>query len=154
MSAAAITLHVLAVILWIGGMFFAAVAVRPTLAALDPMTAARFWAGLLGRFIPWVWGAIVVLLATGFYMVANSFDGLAGAPWFVHLMMGLGIFMMLMFGHLSFSAHKRLKRAVAANDQAALAKPVRQIRVIMAVSLALGFIIILVAMLGGYLSID
>lgn len=150
MSAIAITLHVLAAIIWVGGMFFAYLGVRPAFAGLDTQQRARLWAGIFRRFFPWVWGCIVVLLASGMYMVKDSFDGLSHAPLFVHVMMGLGILMMLLFGHLYFAPYKRLKQAVAAGDDALAAKSMHMIRIVMAVNLTLGIIVVLDALLGSF----
>ena len=154
MPVIAITAHVLAVIIWIGGMFFGFVALRPALRGMDTLAAARFWCTVLGRFLPWVWAAIVVLLASGSYMVFNSFDGFGQLPWFVQFMMAIGIFMMMLVGHLSFSAFKKLKRAVAAEDAALAAKPLRQIRIIMDVNLILGLLIVIVVMMGAYVTTE
>jgi len=150
MSAAALALHALAAIIWVGGMFFAYLAVRPALAGLDTQHRARLWAGIFQRFFPWVWACIVVLLVSGFYMVKDSFDGLAHAPVFVHVMMGLGILMMLLFGHLYFAPYRRLKQAVATGDDALAAKSMKLIRIIMAVNLTLGLIVVLDALLGSF----
>jgi uncharacterized membrane protein len=155
MPVIAITLHVIAVVIWIGGMFLGVVAVRPTLAQEGMPARARLFAGIVGRFLPWAWAAVVTLLLTGFYMVFTSFDGgLSGTPWFVRLMMGVGIFMMMLLGHASFVPYKRLKRAVASNDEALAAKSIRQMTLVMMVNLALGLIVILSAMMGAYFSTD
>jgi uncharacterized membrane protein len=155
MPVIAITLHVIAVIVWIGGMFLGVVAIRPALAELETPTRLRFFAALVRRFLPWLWGAIAVILASGFYMVATSFDGgFSGTPWFVRLMMGLGIFMMMLMGHVTFAPYKRLKRALAAKDDALAAKAMHQMGLIMMVTLALGLIVILAAMMGAYVSTD
>ena len=150
MSAIAITLHVLAAVIWVGGIFFGFLAVRPALGDLETKIRARIWVGIFRRFFPWVWGSIVTLLASGFYLARDSFDGIAHAPLFVHVMMALGILMMLLFGHLYFAPYKRLKQAVAAGDDALAAKSMGQIRITMAVNLILGIVVVLVAMLGSF----
>ena len=155
MPVIAITLHVIAVIVWIGGMFLGVVAIRPALAEVDMPARARLFAGIVGRFLPWVWAAVVTLLASGFYMVSTSFDGgIAGTPWFVRLMMGVGIFMMMLMGHVTFAPYRRLKRALAAKDDALAAKAMKQMGMLMAVNLVLGLIVILAAMMGAYVSTD
>jgi uncharacterized membrane protein len=154
MSALAITLHVLAAIIWVGGMFFGFLAVRPALAEMDTKHRARIWVGIFRRFFPWVWGSIVVLLVSGIYMAFDSFDSLAHAPIFVNVMMGLGILMMLIFGHLFFGPYKRLKQAVATGDDAMAVKSMAMIRVIMGVNLALGIIVVLDAMLGSFIALS
>lgn len=154
MSAIALTLHLFAALIWVGGMFFAFLAVRPALGPLDTLVRARVWAGIFARFFPWVWTAIAVLLASGFYMVKDSFDGLTHAPLFVHVMMGLGILMMLLFGHVFFAPYQRLKRAVSGNDEASAGKAMGQIRLLMAVNLSLGLVVVAVAMLGTFVASD
>ena len=154
MSALAITLHVLAAIVWVGGMFFAYLAARPVLAELDTPLRAKLWVGIFRRFFPWVWASVASLLVTGFYMVFANFGGFAGAPIFVHVMMGLGILMMLIFGHVFFAPYKRLKRAVGENDEALAMKSMRTIRILIALNLSLGLIVVAVAMLGTYLASD
>jgi uncharacterized membrane protein len=155
MPVIAITLHVIAVVVWIGGMFLGVVAIRPALAELDMPMRGRIFAGIVGRFLPWAWGAVVTLLLSGFYMVFTSFDGgLSGTPWFVRLMMGVGIFMMMLLGHVSFAPYKRLKRALAAKDDALATKAMRQMTTVLAVNLGLGLIVILAAMMGAYVSTD
>lgn len=154
MPVVAITLHILAVIVWVGGMFFAYLAARPVLAELETLLRARIWAGIFRRFFPWVWAAIAMLLASGIYMVFNSFDGFANAPLFVNLMMGLGVLMMALFGHINSAPYPRLKRAVEAKDAEQALKAMGQIRRVMGLNLALGILVVLIAMSGAYLSSD
>jgi uncharacterized membrane protein len=154
MAVVAITLHVLAVIVWVGGLFLGFMALRPTLNGMDTLQAARIWAGVLGRFLPWVWGAIAAILASGVYMVFNSYDGFAHVPWFVQFMMGVGLMMMAAMGHLTFAPFKRLKGALARDDAAVAAKAMRQIRIITGVALALGVAVVIVIMSGAYFSTD
>ena len=154
MSALALTLHVLAAIIWVGGMFFGFMAVRPALGDLETKIRARIWVGIFRRFFPWVWGSVVVLLGTGLYMAKDTFDGLSHAPIFVHVMLGLGILMMLLFGHLYFAPYKRLKQAVATGDDALATKSMAQIRVTMAVNLILGLIVVLDAMFGSFTALN
>ncbi|MGH8371389.1 MAG: CopD family protein [Gammaproteobacteria bacterium] len=146
----AITLHILSVVIWVGGMFFAYLALRPALADQDALPRAQIWVAVFRRFFPWVWASIAVLLATGFYMILISLGGFAEAPLFVHVMMGLGILMMLLFAHVFFAPYKRLRRAAAADDEAATKKNLNQIRILIAVNLTLGMIVIIVAMTGTF----
>jgi len=154
MPAVAITLHLLAVLVWVGGVFFAYLAARPVLAELDPLLRARLWAGIFRRFFPWVWAAIAVILATGIYMVFNSFGGFAELPLFVQAMMGLGVLMMALFGHINFGPYGKLKAAVAADDAELALKSMGRIRKAMAAILALGLAVVVIAMMGMYLSSD
>lgn len=61
-----VTLHVLAALLWLGGMFFLAVVGGPALRELeDPALRARLFHRLGERFRRVGWIAIAVLVATG-----------------------------------------------------------------------------------------
>jgi len=57
--------HVLAAIAALGGLLFARVAVLPTTEELGEEAADAFHAGVRRRWLPWVIGAIVLLLASG-----------------------------------------------------------------------------------------
>lgn len=61
-----VTLHVLAALLWLGGMFFLAVVGAPVLRALEPPSLrAEVFRRLGERFRTVGWIAIGVLIATG-----------------------------------------------------------------------------------------
>ncbi|MDE2196992.1 MAG: CopD family protein [Gammaproteobacteria bacterium] len=146
----AITLHLLSVVVWVGGMFFAYLALRPALAGHEVLVRARLWAAVFQRFFTWVWAAIVVLLVTGFYMIFTAFGGFRQTPLYVHVMLGLGILMMLLFAHMFFAPYKRLRNSVAANDEATAKKAMNQIRLVIAINLILGLIVIITAMTGTF----
>ena len=60
-----VTLHLLAAVLWVGGMFFAHQMLRPVAATLlEPPLRQQLWVGVFGRFFPVVWGAIATIVAT------------------------------------------------------------------------------------------
>lgn len=148
MNAIAITLHLLATVIWVGGMFFAYLALRPALTSHALMARAHVWAAVLKRFFPWVWICVPVILVTGFYLVFHAFGGFRNLPLFVNLMMGLGILMMLLFVHVYFAPYRRLRHSVEINDEAVAGKAMNQIRVMMLVNLILGLLVILVATSG------
>lgn len=150
MSALALALHVLAAIIWVGGMFLAYMAVRPALAELDTKHRARVWAALFRRFFPWVWACIVTLLTSGFYLAIVSFDSLAGTPAFVHVMMGLGIVMMAIFAYVFFVPYPQLKTAVQTGSESLAVHAMVRIRLLVGANLILGIIVVLVGMLGSY----
>lgn len=146
----AITLHVLSVVIWVGGMFFAYLALRPAIAGHEALARARIWVEVFRRFFPWVWACVAVLLASGFYMILVNLGGFAQAPMFVHLMLGLGIVMMLLFAHVFFAPYRRLQRALADGNEEEAKKSMNQIRRLIAVNLTLGVIVIVVAMTGTF----
>jgi uncharacterized membrane protein len=108
-------LHVLSVVVWVGGMFFAYMALRPVAASLlEPPQRLALWAGVFGKFFPWVWVSVALILATGLHLLV-VFGGMA-APLYALAMLVLGVVMMAIFAHVFFSPYKKLKRAVAAQD--------------------------------------
>ena len=61
-----VTVHVLAAMLWLGGMFFLAVVGAPVLRSIEPPELrARLFQRLGRQFRAVGWGAIAVLVATG-----------------------------------------------------------------------------------------
>ena len=107
----ALLFHLLGIVVWVGGMFFAYMALRPVAAAvLEPPQRLRLWAGVFGKFFPWVWLSIVMILGSGLYMWMLM--GAMSAPLYTLAMFGLGVVMMLIFGHVFFAPYKKLKHAV------------------------------------------
>lgn len=144
-------LHLAAVVVWVGGMFFAYVCLRPVAAkALEPPQRLGLWAGVFGRFFPWVWLAVALILTSGLVMM--TVIGWHGAPAHWHLMLTLGIVMMMIFAHVYFAPYRRLCQGVAAADWPRAAVALNQIRKMVGINLALGLITIAVATLGAYFS--
>ena len=113
---------------------------RPSAGPLEPPLRLQLWRRVFGRFFPWVWASIVVLLASGYAMLFLHFGGFAGAPLHVHVMQVTGILMMLLYLHLYFAPWRRFSRAVEAGAFTDAAASLNQIRRIVAINLALGLI--------------
>lgn len=143
----ALLLHLLGVVVWVGGMFFAYMALRPVAAAvLEPPQRLGLWAGVFGKFFPWVWGSIALILGSGLYMLMAL--GGASAPLYALAMLVLGVVMMLIFAHVFFAAYKKLKRAVAEQAWPAGGAALGQIRMLIGINLSIGLITVVVAILG------
>ncbi|UCC57322.1 MAG: CopD family protein [Gammaproteobacteria bacterium] len=148
----ALSLHVLAVVVWVGGLFFAYMVLRPEAASqLEPPARLALWSGVFRRFFPWVFVCIGLILLTGFWMITAFFGGFAVVGTHVHLMLGLGIVMMLIFFHVFFAPFKRLKQAVANADWPEGGRYLAQIRVLVAVNLVLGVVTIAIASAGRFM---
>jgi uncharacterized membrane protein len=135
-----VALHTLAAVVWVGGMFFAYMVLRPSAGPLEPPLRLALWARVFGRFFPWVWASIAVLLASGYAMLFLGFGGFAGAGLHIHIMQATGILMMLLFLHLFFAPWRKLSRAVEQDALPDAAAALNQIRRIVAVNLVLGLI--------------
>ena len=145
-----VAFHIVAAVIWVGGMFFALVVLRPSTGPLDPPTRLALWQRVFARFFPWVWGAVAVLLISGFAMVIWGFGGFTKIGTYVHVMMGLGIIMMLIYAHLYFAPWQRFRRAVAAGEWPVAAKNIDQIRQLVTINLVLGLITVVVGAAGRY----
>ncbi len=147
----AIPLHVLAVVVWVGGMFFAHQCLRPVAAdLLDPPERLRLWSGVFGRFFPWVWGCVLSILATGFWMIFSVYGGMGGLALHVHIMFATGVVMSLVFFYIFFSPYRALKMAVQAGDWQEGARELARIRRLVGFNLILGLVTVAVASGGVY----
>ena len=141
-------LHILAVVIWVGGMFFAYMVLRPSaLEVLPPPERLRLWDRVFTRFFRWVWLAIFLLLVSGFYMI-YLLGGIAHAPHYVHWMLLLGIAMVLIFMYVFFVCYVRLNLLVAAQDWPKAGEILVTIRKLVALNLALGLLTISVVIFG------
>jgi uncharacterized membrane protein len=146
----ALLVHSTAAVVWVGGMFFALLALRPATALLEPGPRLELWSRVLDRFFAWVIAAIVLLLASGYLMIFGVYGGFAAIGLHVHLMQGLGIVMMLLFFHLYFAPWRRFRAALARQDFPAAAGQLNQIRLIVTVNLVLGLLTVAVGSSGRY----
>ncbi|MEW5788612.1 MAG: CopD family protein [Pseudomonadota bacterium] len=132
--------HVLATILWVGGMFFAHQCLRPVvLAQLEPPQRLRLWNGVFGRFFPWVWGAVATLIGTGQVMVVQM-GGMGAVPLDIHLMVAIGYLMAGIFAFIYFRPYAQLRRAVAAENWPEGGQALNTIRKLVGTNLVLGLI--------------
>ena len=149
----AVLLHEIMVVIWVGGMFFAYMHLRPVAAEqLEPPARQRLWVGVFARFFPWVWAAVVLILATGFYMIFGVYGGFGNVGFYVHAMLLLGLIMMAIFMHVFFAPYKRLRKAVEAEDWPAGGKQLGQIRVMVGINTLIGLVTIAIAGAGPYLA--
>jgi len=146
----AVALHILAAVIWVGGMFFALLILRPAAGALEPPQRLPLWGRVFGKFFPWVWAAVILLPVSGYWMIFNGLGGMGHLPVYLHLMQGLGWLMILLFLHLWFAPYKRLKRAIAAEDYTGGARHLNQIRHLVTVNLILGLLIAAIGASGRY----
>ena len=147
------TLHVLSIIVWIGGMVFAHFFVRPAAAQLDPPVRLRLMNDVLGRFFQAVLVASVLTLASGVWMLGRvarqvvQSGGSFEMPLAWTIMAVLGVVMVAIFMHIRFVLYRRLGRAVAASEWAAGGAVLAQIRHWVLINLGLGVLASLVTLL-------
>ncbi len=133
--------HLAAAIVWLGGMAFVLGALRPVVTAqLQPPERLRLMAAVLGRFFTAVWVSIAVLLLSGGHLLATM--GMKNAPVGVHLMLGIGLLMFAIFGHLYFGPFRRMKVAVAAANWPEAGRRMAQIHPLVVLNFSLGWLAI------------
>ena len=146
-----VTLHILAAVVWVGGMFFAYMALRPVAASLlEPPVRLTLWAKVFGRFFPWVWISVVLILASGYGMVFMVFSGFGSVGVHVHIMHLLGLAMVAIYLHVFFAPFKRLKNNVIIEDWPAAGAQLNQIRRLIGINLSLGLVVVAIASGGRY----
>ena len=132
--------HLAGAILWMGGMGFMLLALRAPLAQqLQPPARLALAAAVLQRFLAMAALSVVVLLASGVYLLLA---GRSGAPLGWHVMAGIALLMALLFGHLYFVPWRRMKVAVAASDWPEAGRRMGQITTLARINFTLGWIAI------------
>lgn len=140
------SLHVLAALVWVGGMFFAWLVLRPAaVAALDGPARLRLWVEVFQRFFVWVWIAVAVLLISGMGMLHLRFTGFETAPRYVQVMIGGAIAMLALFIRIQTLLLPALRKAVQAEDWSAGAGVLGRIRRLVGINLLLGLAVVAVA---------
>ncbi len=145
-----IVLHLLASLVWVGGMFFAHSALRPTAAeVLQPPERLTLLCGVFKRFFLWVKGSILVLFVTGLGLI-SLMGAQAKLGGHVHAMIFIAVIMTLIFGYIYARPFKALKAAVVSKDWSAGAKALGQLRQLMLINLVLGLITVAIGAGGRY----
>lgn len=132
-------LHLLGIIVWVGGMFFANFALRPAALLLPPPQRLPLLAAALGRFIAFTGVAVIVVLASGGWLIAAG-GGMSAMPRAVHAMMTVGVVMALVYAYVAALPYRELRAAVARADWSAGGAAMARIRPLIAANLALGVV--------------
>ena len=135
------TLHLLCAVLWVGGMFFAYVVLRPSLAAIEAPQRMLLHTQVFERFFLVIWHAMPMILITGFAMLA-FLGGMTTLRWQIHAMLGLGLLMAAVFLAIFFGPYRRFRRTT---DRTRMASSLDDIRKLIGVNLILGLITVIVA---------
>ncbi|MCB1877028.1 MAG: CopD family protein [Chromatiales bacterium] len=139
-------LHAIAGMLWVGGIFFSHMVLRPAALPLDPAQRVPLWGRVFAGFFPWVWGFVAVLLITGYADVMMRFGGFVS----LHLkaMHGIGMLMFLLYAWLYFFPYRKMRKALANSDIPTAAAAMNRIRPVMVINLILGLIVTAIGVMG------
>lgn len=147
-----IALHLLAAVVWVGGMIFAHSSLRPAaVQVLEPPLRLELWVQVFRRFFVLVWISIGLILVSGYWMLFSYFGGFSGAGIHIHIMHGLGIVMVMIYLHVFFAPYRRLKQAVIIQDYPLAGAQLNQIRQLVGINILLGLLVIIVGSAGRYL---
>ena len=131
--------HLAAAIVWMGGMALMIWAIRPVaIAQLEPVQRLPLLAGILTRFLKIVGLCVLILLATGGLMLMGVDMRLAPKGW--HAMLGIGLLMCLIFGHIYAVPFRKLKLALDQENLPAAASQLAKIHPLMILNFALGWL--------------
>ncbi len=147
-----IALHLLAAVVWVGGMIFAHTCLRPSaVQVLEPPLRLELWVQVFRRFFVLVWISIALILITGYWMLFNYFGGFQGAGTHIHIMHGAGLVMIMIYLHVFFSPYRQLKQAVIIQDYPLAGAQLNKIRKLIGINILLGLLIIVIASAGRYI---
>ena len=142
------TLHLLAIVVWVGGMIFSHFFLRPAVLVLEPSVRVTLMRDVLGRFFQVVLVASLVALITGIWMLGRVAKAAVQSgsgfnmPFDWALMTVLGVVMVAIFLHIRFALYRRLSRAVSATNWSSGALALDQIRRWVFINLVLGVAIL------------
>ncbi|HWX48638.1 MAG TPA: CopD family protein [Roseomonas sp.] len=138
-------LHLVGAVLWVGGMAFGILAMRPALSTLPGPQRLEASAAAHRRFFLLVWHVMPVMLATGYALLFGWFGGFAGAGWHVHVMHLTGLIMSAVFLAVFFGPWRRMRAALADGQATEAAAANNRIRLLITANLALGLLTVIVA---------
>ncbi|MBF0399420.1 MAG: hypothetical protein HQL90_01485 [Magnetococcales bacterium] len=144
-----LALHVLAAVIWVGGMFFAHMFLRPAASTMELEPRVNLWCNVLSRFFPWIWGITLVIPLSGYTLLLTLFEP-AYASWYIILMQGLGWSMISVFTFTFFTYYRKMKRMVHRQLIPEAGLYLNRIRNMVSINLILGIGTILIAVTGRF----
>jgi uncharacterized membrane protein len=126
---------------WVGGMAFAYIVLRPGMAVLEPPQRIALHSQVFRRFFLIIWHAMPLILLTGFIMIFAVFGGMASVAWPVHVMLLLGLVMSAIFLVIFFGPYRTFRASPGP-------VPLDAIRKLIGLNLALGVVTIAIAAFG------
>lgn len=136
--------HVLSALVWVGGMFFAHMALRPAVATvLQPPERLKLLAMVLARFFLWVKLSIVLLFLTGVWIL-YIYGSFAKVGWPIHTMILIAIIMTIIFGIIYAGPFKAMRMAVSMQQWPAAGAAMGTVRKLIGINLILGLITVVI----------
>ncbi|HQT67485.1 MAG: hypothetical protein B7Z78_03810 [Rhodospirillales bacterium 20-60-12] len=146
----ALILHLLGLIIWVGGMAFSIIVLRPSITALAPADQLALHDRLFRKFFRLLWHIIPTTLLSGWAMIFLAYGGFAALPWSVNAMQTIALVMTGIFLLIYFGPFNLFKTAYTANDAATAADQAQRIRRLITANLALGLLATILGAIGHY----
>ncbi len=146
----AVAFHILSAIVWVGGMFFAYMVLRPSLGFLPPPERLILWNKAFPRFFFWVWISVIALPASGYAQVFLGFGGFEAAGTSIMIMTAIGLLMIAIYVFLYFVTFAEFRSAVEAEDWPAAGGVLARIRRLVGINLILGLLTSIIGATGRF----
>jgi len=130
-------IHVLGAVVWVGGLFFLLLIMRPAIAELDPARRVDVYRAAFHRFLRMLWMVIPGVLLSGYAMMFGEYGGFRDGKWNLHLMHMLGLGMTVLFLTTWFGPYQPFRKGQG--------RAINLIRPLLVTSLFLGLATIVVA---------
>lgn len=145
----ALTLHILAAIIWVGGMFFAHMALRPAVSELlEPPQRLPLMLKVFDGFFPWVWGCVILILISGYWVMWSvTAGGIPLSQWFMAV---IGTLMAAIFVYIYFLPYRRMAAALTLTKLPKAGAEMMLIRRLIGTNLLLGLLVTVIAVFGKY----
>ena len=151
LNAIAIILHLIAINVWVGGMFFLVMVLGPAINTLERAQQLAVWARILKSFFFWVWLAVLTLLSSGIGMLVYRFYDFMNAPAYVLVMACLGVLMIVVFLLIYFIFYQRFKHAIQNQALERAIDHLRVIRILGFINMLLGLCVVIAIGGGPYI---
>jgi len=144
------TVHILSIVVWIGGMYFVHFFLRPSLTTLEPPQRLILMHATLSRFFAAVLIASLATVGSGVWMIgriakmASQSGGNFMMPWTWSVMAALGVLMMLIFFYIRFALFKPFEASVQASQWKEAGAHLGRVRLWVTVNMVIGSAIIVI----------
>ncbi|MBW4024193.1 MAG: hypothetical protein HIU92_13875 [Proteobacteria bacterium] len=133
-------IHLLSVVIWVGGMAFLMLVLRSGLMAVEPTARVTLQGALFRRFFRTVWNVMPIAVISGLLLLILSYSH-QPIPWPVMVMQTGGILMAAIFIGMFMVPNRRLQAKLASGT--ATAEDIVPVRRLVLLNLAIGTIILI-----------
>ncbi len=143
----AITVHLIGVIIWVGGMFFAHMILRQAISkALEPEHRLPLMLKVFDGFFPWVWLSMILILASGYWMLFFVYE--TETTFWLSVMSVAGTLMAAIFVFIYAIPYHQFSSALKTRDMPKAVASISLIRQLILTNLVLGLLITVITLFG------